>query len=77
MYGIGQAIRHWLAILAASAVAFGIFASNQLKAQQASASSNQQDTAANGENTGQDFTSPENLFQLRYQYKTAHRERAA
>src|SRR5215471_18841297 len=23
------------------------------------------------DNTGQDFTSPENLFQLRYQYKTA------
>ena len=73
MYGIGQTIRHWLAILVVSAVAFAVFASNQLKAQQASASSNPQDTAAStsGENTGQDFTSPENLFQLRYQYKTA------
>src|SRR5215469_3292227 len=72
MQRIGQAIRHWLAILAGSAVAFGIFASNQLQAQQVmTASSYQQDTTASSENTGQDFTSPENLFQLRYQYKTA------
>ena len=73
MYGIGRAIRHWPAILAGTAVALGIFASNQLKAQQATASWNQQDTAVStsSENTGQDFTSPENLFQLRYQYKTA------
>jgi hypothetical protein len=71
MYGIGQAIRHWPAILAGTAVALGIFASNQLKAQQATATSNQQDMAASSENSGQDFTSPENLFQLRYQYKTA------
>ena len=71
MHRIGQTIRPWLAILLGSAVALGIFASNQLKAQQARASSNQQDTVGSDENTGQDFTSPENLFQLRYQYKTS------
>jgi hypothetical protein len=73
MRGIGQAIRHWLGILVRSSVVFAVFASNQLKAQQASPPSNQQDTAAStgGDNTGQDFTNPENLFQLRYQYKTA------
>jgi hypothetical protein len=45
----------------------------EVRAQQQSASPTQQDAAgsANSENTGQDFTSPENLFQLRYQYKTA------
>jgi hypothetical protein len=49
-----------------------------VKAQQASMSSTQRDgaTSAAGEsadqdNTGQDFTNPQNLFQLRYQYKTA------
>ena len=71
MHRIGQTIRPWLAILLGSAVALGIFASNQLKAQQARASWNQQDTVGSDENTGQDFTSPENLFQLRYQYKTS------
>jgi len=66
-------IRKWLAILALSAVALGILAPNEVRAQQQSASSTQQDTgtSADSENTGQDFTSPENLFQLRYQYKTA------
>jgi hypothetical protein len=34
MYGIGQTIRHRLAVLVGSAVAFAIFTSNQLKAQQ-------------------------------------------
>jgi hypothetical protein len=81
-----QTIQKKLAVLVASALVIGIFAPRELKAQQASASSTQQDAAAsaggesdgqNGrqdtgqDNTGQDFTSPENLFQLRYQYKTA------
>jgi hypothetical protein len=74
-----------LAVLVASALALGIFAPKEVKAQQASASSTQQDGAGAGgvsggqsdgqgaaqDDTGQDFTSPENLFQLRYQYKTA------
>jgi hypothetical protein len=50
-----------------------------VKAQQASVSSTRQDGAggesggqATGQDdTGQDFTNPQNLFQLRYQYKTA------
>jgi hypothetical protein len=77
-----QSIQKRLAVLVASTLALGIFAPNEVKAQQASASSTQQGTAAStgGEsggqnsgqdNTGQDFTSPQNLFQLRYQYKTA------
>jgi hypothetical protein len=80
-----QTIQKSLAVLVASALASGIFAPSEVKAQ-ASASSTQQDAAvsAGGEsggqnggqasgpdNAGQDFTSPENLFQLRYQYKTA------
>jgi hypothetical protein len=69
-----------LAVLVASALVLGIFPPNEVKAQQASVSSTQQDQAAsaggesggqNGDNTGQDFTNPQNLFQLRYQYKTA------
>jgi len=67
------------AFFAANVVALGIVVSNETRAQQQSASSTQQNTAASAdsgnsadsENTGQDFTSPENLFQLRYQYKTA------
>jgi hypothetical protein len=61
-----------MAILASSVVAFVIFAANEAGAQQ-SASSTQQGTiaSADSENTGQDFTSPENLFQLRFVYKTA------
>ena len=81
-----QTIQKRLAVLVASALVLGIFAPNQVKAQQASASSTQQDGAASAggessgqnsgqdtgqDNTGQDFTSPQNLFQLRYQYKTA------
>jgi hypothetical protein len=77
-----QIIQKRLAVLVASAMALGIFAPNEVKAQQASASSTQQDRAASGgsessgqndgqDSTGQDFTSPQNLFQLRYQYKTA------
>ena len=81
-----QAIQKKLAVLVASGLALGIFAANEVKAQQASASSTRQDgvASAGGEsggqnsgqdtgqdNTGQDFTSPQNLFQLRYQYKTA------
>jgi hypothetical protein len=75
-----------LAVLVASALALGISAPNEVKAQQASASSIQQTGATsagddsggqNGGqdtgqgNTGQDFTSPQNLFQLRHEYKTA------
>jgi len=79
-----QTIQKRLALLVASVLALGISAPNEAKAQQASASSTQQDRAASAggesggqnssqeqDNTGQDFTSPQNLFQLRYQYKTA------
>src|SRR6516162_4690331 len=77
-----QAIQKWLAVLVASAVALSIFAPNEVKAQQASASPTRQDGVPSAgsetggqdtgqDNTGQDFTSPQNLFQLRYQYKTA------
>jgi hypothetical protein len=73
-----QTIQMRLAVLVASALALGIFASNEVNAQQASVSSTQQDGAASAggesggqDNTGQDFTNPQNLFQLRYQYKTA------
>jgi hypothetical protein len=66
----------------ASALALGAFAPNEVQAQQASALSTQRDAAASAggegggqdtwqDSTGQDFTSPQNLFQLRYQYKTA------
>jgi hypothetical protein len=69
----GKQCQRWLAILASNALAFGVLASKEARAQQQSASSTQQSTAtgADSENTGQDFTSPENLFQLRYEYKTA------
>ena len=62
-----------MAILASNVVALVLFASNEASAQQQSTSSSQQDTAASAgsENAGQDFTNPENLFQLRFQYKTA------
>jgi hypothetical protein len=73
-----QTIQKSLAVLVASALLLGIFASNEVKAQQASAPSTERDGAASAggesggpENTGQDFTNPQNLFQLRYQYKTA------
>src|SRR5215469_13153618 len=71
-----EAIQKRLAVLVMSALAFGILVSNEVKAQQASASSTRQDGAPNAEgsgqdDTGQDFTSPQNLFQLRYQYKKA------
>jgi hypothetical protein len=73
-----QTIHKRLAIIVASALALGIFAPNEVKAQQASVSSTQRDGAASAggesgdpDNTGQDFTNPQNLFQLRYQYKTA------
>ena len=73
-----QTIQKRLAVLGASALALGIFAPNEVKAQQARVSSTQQDEAANAasqsggqDNTGQDFTNPQNLFQLRYQYRTA------
>ena len=81
MNRFAQSIQKRLAVLVMSVMAFGLFAPNELKAQQASASSTRQDGASAGnenggqdtgqDNTGQDFTSPQNLFQLRYQYKTA------
>src|SRR5262249_52297405 len=59
-------------------IALGIFAPNEVKGQQTSVLSTQQDGAASGggesggkDDTGQDFTNPQNLFQLRYQYRTA------
>jgi hypothetical protein len=77
-----QTTQKRLAVLLASVLALGISAPNEVKAQQASTSSIQQEEAASGgsesggqkgdqDNTGQDFTSPQNLFQVRYQYKTA------
>jgi hypothetical protein len=77
-----QTFQKRLAVLVVSVLALGTSAANEVKAQQASASSTQQDGVASGagenggqdagqDNTGQDFTSPQNLFQLRYQYKTA------
>jgi hypothetical protein len=65
--------RSRVSILAANVVALVILVSNAARAQQQSSSPTQQDTAASAasENTGQDFTSPENLFQLRFVYKTA------
>ena len=77
-----QTIQKRLAVLVAVALALGIFAPSEGTAQQASTSSTQQDAAvtAGGESGGQatlqdtaghDFTSPEDLFQLRYRYKTA------
>jgi hypothetical protein len=73
-----QAIQKTLAVLMASVLVLGIFAPNEVKAQQASVSSAEQDRAASAggetgrrDNTGQDFIDPQNLFQLRYQYRTA------
>jgi hypothetical protein len=73
-----QTIQKRLAVLVASALALGIFAPNEVKAQQANVPSTQRDGAASAggesadkDNTDQDFTNPQNLFQLRYQYKTA------
>jgi hypothetical protein len=73
-----QTIQNRLAVRVASALALGIFASHEVKAQQANVSPTQQAGGASAggqssdqDNTGQDFTDPQNLFQLRYQYKTA------
>ena len=78
MDGFDQTIQKGLAVLVASALALGIFAPNEVKAQQANVPSTQRDgvesaggESADKDNTGQDFTNPQNLFQLRYQYKTA------
>jgi len=75
---VDQTIQRRLTVLVASALALGIFAQNEAKAQRASVPSTQQDGAASAggesggqDNTGQDFTNPQNLFQVRYQYKTA------
>jgi len=80
---VDQTIQRRLTVLVASALALGIFAQNEAKAQRASVPSAQQDGAASAggesggqdntgqDNTGQDFTNPQNLFQVRYQYKTA------
>jgi hypothetical protein len=68
----------WLAVLVASTLALGILDQNEVNAQQLSVPPTQQDGAASSvgetggkDDTGQDFTNPQNLFQLRYQYKTA------
>ena len=77
-----QTVQKRVAVLVMSALALGIIAQKEVKAQQASASSTRQGEASSAgsensgqdtgqDNTGQDFTSPQNLFQLRYQYKTA------
>jgi hypothetical protein len=81
-----QTVQKTLAVVVASCLALSIFAPNKVKAQQASTSSTRQDGAVSAgceaggqsgsqgaaqDNAGQDFISPENLFQLRYQYKTA------
>jgi hypothetical protein len=82
--GSTRRFKRGLAVLAASTCPLGMFAPNEVKAQQASVSSTGKD-GAGGEsssqntgqdntgqdNTGQDFTNPQNLFQLRYQYKIA------
>ena len=64
-----------------SALAFAIVAPNEAKAEPGASSTGQAAASSAGgenggqdtgqDNTGQDFTSPQNLFQLRYQYKTA------
>jgi hypothetical protein len=56
-----------------SLATFLIFAAAPASAQQQGALAAQQNAAANTqpENNGEDFTRPENLFQLRYQYLTA------
>jgi hypothetical protein len=72
-----QTMQRRLAVLVASALALGMFALHEAKAQQLSVSPTQQDGAASAggesgkDDTGQDFTNPQNLFQVRYQYKTA------
>jgi hypothetical protein len=56
------------AALVAGTMAFAIVAFDQAEAQQGQTAS-----SANGsaDNNGQDFTRPQNLFQLRYEYRTA------
>jgi hypothetical protein len=56
------------AALVAGAMALAIVAADQAEAQQGQTAS-----SANGsaDNNGQDFTRPQNLFQLRYEYRTA------
>jgi hypothetical protein len=65
--------RSHVSILAVNVVALAILVSNEARAQQQSSSPTPQDTTASAasENTDQDFTNPENLFQLRFVYKTA------
>lgn len=61
-----------LAVRFASALALGIALLQQAKAQQGpSASRNATGAGKSVENNGEDFTRPENLFQLRYLYETA------
>jgi Putative MetA-pathway of phenol degradation len=61
-----------VAVRAASVVVLGIFALQQADAQQAPAGSQQGGGAGPAvEHNDQDFTRPENLFQLRYEYRTA------
>ena len=67
-----------LAVFGTSALVLGIFVLNEVNAQQLSVSPTQQDGAASAggesggkDDAGQDFTNPQILFQLRYQYRTA------
>jgi long-subunit fatty acid transport protein len=56
-----QTIQKRLAVLVASALVLGIFAPKEVKAQQASASSTQQDRAASGEAKAVDKTAAKTL----------------
>ena len=56
------------AALVAGTVALAIVAAGQAEAQQGQTASS---ANASADNNGQDFTRPQNLFQLRYEYRTA------
>ena len=68
----GREIGFLVAVRLASAAALCMIALNEVKAQQgASASQQGSGPSMAVENNGEDFTRPENLFQLRYVYLTA------
>jgi hypothetical protein len=69
---IGILVTAWLA----SVSAFAFFTSQQANAQQAGSQQAQPDSGQGGsagpeENNGEDFTRPQNLFQVRGEYRTA------
>ena len=69
---IGRMIGRELATGFACVAMLGISAASEVSAQQQDAAATQQGaSAASAPNNGEDFTRPENLFQLRYQYLTA------